>query len=93
MMAADLRTIISRGAVILDVRTEGEYVQGHVEGSLNIPLDQLPEELANLPKDRPVIACCRSGSRSGVAAGFLNEQGFEAYNGGPWTTVRALLQR
>jgi|SRR5690606_31091216 phage shock protein E len=86
----DLTAIIQQGATILDVRTSAEFAQGHVKGAMNIPLDQLQRSTAKVPKGRPVITCCRSGARSGMAEGILRKAGFEAYNGGPWTNVQKL---
>ncbi|TXI82478.1 MAG: rhodanese-like domain-containing protein [Flavobacteriales bacterium] len=86
----DLSTILQQGATILDVRTPAEFAQGHVKGAVNIPLDQLQRSTAKVPKGKPVITCCLSGGRSGVAEGILRQQGFEAYNGGPWTNVNKL---
>lgn len=86
----DLTAIIQQGATILDVRSPAEFAQGHVKGAVNIPLDQLQRTTAKVPKGRPVITCCLSGGRSGVAEGILRKQGFEAYNGGPWTNVQKL---
>lgn len=86
----DLTAILQKGATILDVRSPGEFAQGHVKGAMNIPLDQLQRSTAKVPKGRPVITCCRSGARSGMAEGILRKAGFEAYNGGPWTNVQKL---
>lgn len=86
----DLSAIIQQGATILDVRTPAEFAEGHVKGAVNIPLDQLQRSTSKVPKGNPVITCCRSGARSGMAEGILRNQGFEAYNGGPWTNVQKL---
>ena len=88
--AADLKALKGRGAQILDVRTPAEFAGGHPAGALNIPLDQLSQRLAQLDKARPVICCCASGARSGMAASLLRAQGFEAVNGGPWGRVEGL---
>lgn len=45
--------------------------------------------MGKIDKSRPVITCCRSGARSGMAADVLKRNGFECYNGGAWTSVRA----
>ncbi|HEY0736181.1 MAG TPA: rhodanese-like domain-containing protein [Herpetosiphonaceae bacterium] len=66
--------------LVLDVRQPDEYRQGHVAGSILIPLDRLAQRLAELPTDRPIAAICRSGNRSGVAVEVLRRAGFEAYN-------------
>lgn len=89
----DLSALIAQGATIVDVRTKAEYNAGHVQGSINIPLDQVGREMKRLKKDKPVITCCASGMRSGSAASMLRANGFDAHNGGPWTHVRSLAGR
>ena len=86
----DLREKIAQGATIVDVRTPDEFRGGHVAGAINIPLDKLNNQLSKLDKSKPVITCCRSGARSGMAADILKHEGFEVYNGGPWTSVNNL---
>ncbi len=75
---------------IIDVRSEGEFSMGHVDGSINIPLHEVPdrvEEINNFSK--PVVLCCASGARSEQAHMFLSSQGVsELYNGGGWTDVQ-----
>ncbi len=63
--------------VILDVREDYEYAEGHIPGAVLLPLGQIPNRLAEIPKDKTVIAVCRSGNRSNQAAQFLREQGFD----------------
>ena len=81
-------------ATIIDVRTISEFSSGHVKGSINIPLDQIPNKIQSLKKmSRPLIMCCRSGMRSGSATQFLTKEGFdEVYNGGAWQTVQKTLK-
>jgi phage shock protein E len=86
---ADLREIISGGAVILDVRTKLEYQGGHIKNSVNIPLDKLPQSLAKLKKNKAIVTCCASGARSASARRILKSNGFEqVYNGGSWYGLR-----
>jgi phage shock protein E len=77
-------------ATIVDVRTQGEFMMGHVQGSVNIPLDQVPhkvDEFRNMSK--PLVLCCASGNRSGQATMFLRHHGIdEVYNGGGWGEVQ-----
>jgi phage shock protein E len=87
----DLGLKIKEGAQIIDVRTPDEFRSGHPTGAVNIPLDRLQAQLDSISKDKPVITCCRSGARSGMAADALKSAGFEVYNGGPWQNVQALL--
>lgn len=75
----------AEGAFLLDVRTQEEWDQGHVEGAVLIPLDQLAARSAELPADRDVLIICRSGNRSGQARDLLRNAGFDrttSINGG-----------
>jgi rhodanese-related sulfurtransferase len=83
-----LSELLNDGAVVIDVRTPGEFQRGHVEGSRNIPLQSLSSKLSSLKKQRKVIiTCCASGMRSGKAAKILRQSGLEAHNGGSWQAV------
>lgn len=85
----DLGEILKNGASIIDVRTPAEYKGGHVKGSVNIPLDQIRGKVDKIKKmKQPVVLCCASGMRSGQATGILKSSGLEAYNAGPWTSLR-----
>lgn len=67
----------SQGALLVDVRTPGEFAQGHAPGAVLIPLDQVSQRLAEFgTKDRPIALICRSGNRSGQAQGILEQAGF-----------------
>jgi len=86
----DLGELVKEGAMIIDVRTKGEYAGGHIRGSVNIPLDKLTGNLNKLKgKSKPVITCCASGSRSASAKGILSSHGFtNVHNGGSWMSLR-----
>ncbi|HSK94308.1 MAG TPA: rhodanese-like domain-containing protein [Candidatus Angelobacter sp.] len=64
-------------AILVDVREPHEWRAGHVAEARHIPLQQLPEQLASLPRETPVYLICRSGNRSGHAAAYLKQAGFE----------------
>lgn len=84
----DLKELISNGATIVDVRTKSEYHSGNIKGSLNIPLDMLPNSLSKIRRDKPVITCCASGMRSASAKRILKSNGYEdVHNGGGWTSL------
>lgn len=84
----DVKSYLERGAVILDVRTQMEFDEGHAKGSKHIQLDFLPDHLDEIRGwKKPIITCCRSGARSGNAEEFLADQGFDVINGGPWQNV------
>ena len=69
------------GAVtLLDTRTVGEYRRGHIEGFINIPVDELRERINELDKSKPVYVICQSGLRSYIATRILMGYGFDAYN-------------
>lgn len=82
-----LKKFIKEGATIVDVRSKTEFEGGHLRTSINIPLDNLPKQLGDLDKSKPVITCCASGIRSGSAKRMLKAQGFEAINGGGWMSL------
>lgn len=75
---------ILNNASIVDVRTPGEYSDGHYPGSINIPLNELPQRLDEFKQLKmPIVAYCRSGARSGIAVSLLKQKGInEVYNGG-----------
>ena len=80
----DYAQLVKNGAIILDVRTKGEYASGHIKGSINIAVEQLSSNLHKLKsKSKPIITCCESGMRSAAAKNILKSNGFtEVYNGG-----------
>lgn len=85
----DFKELMRHGAIVLDVRSKGEYQGGHIRGSVNIPVNRLTENLSKLKKDKVIITCCASGSRSGVARRILKSNGYtQVYNAGPWTRLR-----
>ncbi len=63
---------------IIDVRNKEEYNQGHIDGAFLIPLDEIKERVAEIPRNKPVIVYCRAGIRSSEAANILIEGGFKA---------------
>ena len=88
----DYAALLEQGAVIIDVRTKGEYQGGHIKGSINIPLQSLESNLSKIKKDKPVITCCASGMRSASAKSILKSKGYaEVYNGGGWMSLQNKL--
>ncbi len=85
----DYAALLEQGAVIIDVRTKGEFQGGHIKGSINIPLQSLESNLSKIKKDKPVITCCASGMRSASAKSILKSKGYtEVYNGGGWMSLQ-----
>ena len=76
-------------ATIVDVRSEGEFQSGNVKGSINIPLETVPERIEEFKAmSKPLILCCLSGGRSGQATAFLQQNNIEeVHNGGGWADV------
>ncbi len=75
---------------ILDVRTQGEFMGGNVAGSVYIPVQELTERMEEINGlTQPLILCCASGQRSGMAQQILSNEGIECYNGGGWMEVNA----
>lgn len=84
----NLEEIIKKGAIIVDVRTPEEFSDGHINGSLNVPVDEIGQAMAWLLKDVPVVVVCASGARSAHAKFVLESNGYkEVYNGGAWDSL------
>ncbi len=73
---AEAHAKYQEGAFILDVRTQDEYNQFHIRGSTSIPLDQLPNRLSEVPKDKDIVVVCLSGHRAQSGAAILDNAGF-----------------
>ena len=67
-----------RQFTLLDVRDEAAFYEGHLEGAVNIPLEELEMRADEISRDRPVIVYCGHGSRSMQAARFLDQLGYRA---------------
>lgn len=73
---------------IIDVRTPAEFMGGHVQGSINIPLQEVPARIAEIKSmSQPIVLCCASGVRSEKAMLFLRQHGIECSNCGGWLDV------
>lgn len=90
---ADFAVLVKEGAIILDVRSKSEFAGGHIKGSINIPVDQLSKNLAQLKdKNKTIITCCASGMRSASAKSILKSNGYaNVYNGGGWSSLQNKL--
>lgn len=83
---------LNKDALVLDVRTDAEYDEGHVENSIHIVLDELEDNIEQLKElEKPIITCCRSGARSERAKDLLIAYDIDAINGGPWQNVESYL--
>jgi rhodanese-related sulfurtransferase len=73
----ELTQLQASGAWVVDVRTNSEYIDGHIPNSLNVPVDQLSQTAGGWDKSQPVIVYCATGARSAEAAAYLAGQGFK----------------
>lgn len=85
-----MKQLVADGAVIIDVRTPGEFAGGHPKGAVNIPLDKLEANLNKIKAyKKPIIVCCASGMRSASAKSLLTKKGIENVNdAGSWSNLR-----
>lgn len=83
-----IETYKEKGAVLIDVRTPGEYKSGHVKGAKNYPVQNIQGKTKEIAKmNKPVIVYCASGARSGQAAAILKSAGIDCINGGGYGKV------
>lgn len=89
----DYKKLVKQGAIILDVRSKGEYASGHIKGSINISVDTLNKNLDKLKdKNKTIITCCASGMRSASAKSILKSNGYaNVHNGGGWASLKSKL--
>jgi phage shock protein E len=86
----DYAQMVKNGAIILDVRSKGEFAGGHIKDAINIPVDVLKNSLTQLKdKNKTIITCCASGMRSASAKSILKTHGYtDVHNGGGWSSLR-----
>jgi len=86
----DYKNLVAAGAVIVDVRSPQEFAGGHIQKAINIPVDSLKSNLNKLKdKNQPIITCCASGMRSGMAKSILKANGYtNVHNGGGWLSLQ-----
>jgi phage shock protein E len=92
-MQTNLKELLQNGAIILDVRNKEEFNTGHVEGAINIPVNDLPNHINELKaKGNAIITCCFSGKRAGMAEEFLKSNGINnVVCGGGWQELQEKL--
>ena len=87
-----LKEILSNGALLVDVRSAGEFSQGHIKGAINIAYDTIANNLGRLPKGKDIVLYCASGARSSAAMATLRSNGYErVYNAGSIGALRKAL--
>jgi phage shock protein E len=89
----ELSAAIRKGAFLVDVRTPAEFSEGTVKGAVNIPLDNIPDQLSRFKDKQHIVVFCRSGGRSGKAKNILEQCGFRnIINGGDWQNVQQAIK-
>lgn len=76
----EIDQLVEDGEYLLDIRTEEEYSLGNINGSVNIPLDELRDRMDEIPKDRIIYVNCQVGLRGYLGCRILNQNGFNTYN-------------
>lgn len=90
--ASKLSRLIKEGAFLVDVRSPEEFARQHAAGSVNIPLDKIPEQLQRFNDKKDTIVFCQSGLRSRAAKSILEKHGYENItNGGSWQNINRLI--
>lgn len=79
-----IKSIREKKGTLLDVRSEMEFEENHIQGAINIPLDRIEANMQQIAQmQKPIVVYCLSGGRSGIATGILQQNGIaDAYNGG-----------
>ena len=88
----NIKDYLEKGAILLDVRTKQEFDSGAIDNAIHIPVQELHTRFEEVKKlNKPVIAYCQSGMRSGRATSLLNSKGVDAINGGGIASLFAKL--
>ena len=86
--SANIKTLIEKGALLVDVREPAEFAVSTAKGAVNIPLGTVATQLEKFRGNENIIVFCRSGNRSGQAKAILEQNGFKhVTNGGSWEEV------
>ena len=89
-----MENLIKEGAFLVDVRSAAEFADGHVKGSVNIPVDQVQSQLDKFKDKKHIVVFCRSGMRSSQAKSILKRNGFtNVTDGGTWQSVNSFIYK
>jgi len=90
----ELKRVLKKRPLLVDVRTPEEFAQGTVKGAVNIPLDQIQNQLSKFKGKKNIVVFCRTGNRSTQAKAILEQNGFtNITNGGTWQDVNAIINK
>jgi phage shock protein E len=88
----NLVNLINEGAFLVDVRSPVEFAGGSAKGAVNIPLDNITQQIKKFEGKKNIVVFCRSGNRSGQAKSILEQKGIKnVVNGGTWEQVNAIV--
>ena len=90
----DYKSMLDNDGIIVDVRTENEFLTGNIDNSINIPLSEISSKMSILKdKNKPIITCCASGMRSATAKQILKASGYSnVVNGGGWKSLKKKIK-
>ena len=90
----DYKSMLDNEGIIVDVRTENEFLTGNIDNSINIPLSEISSKMSVLKdKNTPIITCCASGMRSATAKQILKASGYSnVVNGGGWKSLQKKIK-
>ncbi|MCC6373139.1 MAG: rhodanese-like domain-containing protein [Bacteroidia bacterium] len=92
-VSINYKDVLKNGGKIIDVRSHGEYMLGHINKSINIPFEELPYKLDELDRSKTMVLCCANGFRSASAKTLLEMHGFtHVINAGPWIQLNNEVQ-
>jgi rhodanese-related sulfurtransferase len=74
----EAQKLLAEGAQLIDVRADHEWEAGRIAGAKHVPLDELPERVGEIDRDKPVVVYCRGGTRSTMATDALHDAGYDA---------------
>jgi phage shock protein E len=87
-----LKGLVENGAQIIDVRPKKDFEFGYIEESINIPLNELKNNLRRIKKDHVIITCSENGYNSASAKDILEKMGHQkVYNAGPWLDLYRVI--
>ena len=88
----EIQDLIKSGSIIIDVRSNEEFREGHVSSSVNIPLNEVVNRIDEFKSiEQPFLLCCLSGHRSEQASEYLQSMNIECVNAGVWQQLQSWL--
>ncbi len=90
----EIKSVLKEDHLIMDVRTEQEFAQGHIAGAVNVPVHMVGHYIEDIKKQKKkIILYCRSGARASSALSLLQRNGIEAYNAGGIMQLQSIINQ